>query len=260
MTRVIFRTAGNGFPVLWLHAFPLNSAMWEGQWAALSGMVASLGPDLPGFGASAAANAVDDLDGLARIVYEEASASGVSHAVVAGCSMGGYLAFALLRVAPEFVSGLALINTRASADTEQGRAKRVALAQRVEREGCGFLVEEWPPSALSPVTMSARPRVVADVRKMVNEASPRGVIAAQRAMANRPDSTGLLGAIRVPAVVIHGLEDTIVPEAEAREMAAAIPGAKFVAIPDAAHLPSLEQPGLVNDSLHNFFAGFELPR
>jgi 3-oxoadipate enol-lactonase len=260
MTHVIFRTAGNGFPVLWLHAFPLNSAMWEGQWAAFSGLAASFAPDLPGFGGSAAEGAVDDLDSLARIVYEEASARGVRGAVVAGCSMGGYLAFALLRVAPEFVRGLVLINTRASADTEQGRAKRIVLSQRVEREGCGFLALEWPPSALSPVTMSTRPNVVTNVKKMVTEATPRGVIAAQRAMATRPDSTAILGAIRVPTVVIHGLDDTIVAEAEARAMAAAIQGAQFIDIPDAAHLPSLEQPALVNDSLHDFFAGFELPR
>lgn len=234
-----------------LHAFPLNASMWTVQMEALGDAGSFLAPDLPGFGLSGETNIAADLDGLARLLCDAVRERGIDRAVVAGNSMGGYLAFALLRVAPDFVRGLALINTKASMDSAQGRANREALAQRVERDGCAFLADEWPPGAVSPLTLSERPNVMQSIREMVAQATPRGVIAAQRAMAERPDSTPLLGSIKVPTVVIHGLDDRIVSEAEAQAMAAAISGAKFVGIPQAGHLPNLEQPGPVNDALRD---------
>ncbi len=257
MTPIIFRSGGAGQALLALHAFPLNSAMWTGQMEALATSASWLAPDLPGFAASAAAPACEDLDTLAATIYEALRARGVVAAVVAGCSMGGYLAFALLRVAPGFVRGLALINTKATVDPEPAKAKRLAFAQRVEVEGCGFLVDEWPPTALSPATIARQPEVVRSIQAMIRDATPRGVIAAQRAMAGRPDSTPLLGAVSVPTVVIHGLDDTFISEAESRAMCGAINGATFVGVPRAGHLPSLEQPALVNEALSELCAACE---
>jgi 3-oxoadipate enol-lactonase len=260
MTRIIFRTHGAGPPVLMLHAFPLNSRMWEPQFDGLEGTGRFLAPDLPGFGTSAQMSTVDDLDALARIIYEETQAQGVDKVTTIGCSIGGYLAFALLRVAPGFVRSLALINTKASADNDQARANRMTLAARVKREGCRFLVDEWPQTALSAETMTHRPDVVAAIQSMIAEATPDGVAAAQIAMAGRPDSTSLLKDINVPTVVIHGLDDRFISEVEARAMADAIPGAKFVGVQTAGHIPGMEQPELVNAALRHFLSGLKLPR
>ena len=253
MTHITFRTAGAGSPILLLHAFPLNAAMWTGQMSSLADIGSFLAPDLPGFGDSDQADPVNDLDALAGILYEDARSRGVEQAVVAGCSMGGYLAFALLRGAPHFVRGLVLINSRAAADTEPGRATRLDLARRVEREGCGFLVDEWPPGALS-ASSRARADVVGQVKSMIAQATPGGVIAAQQAMAKRLDSAPLLAGIRFPVLVIHGLDDRLIIESEARAMAAAIPGAQFYGVPAAGHLPNLEQPSLVNAALRDFMS------
>lgn len=249
MTSIIFRALGAGSPVLLLHAFPLNSWMWRPQLDGLAGAGKLLAPDFPGFGASAGVPVVEDLDELARMIYEDTKAQGADKASVAGCSMGGYLAFALLRVAPGFVNSLALINTKASSDSEQARANRLALAARVKREGCNFLIDEWPPTALSDDTMKHKPEVVAAIQAMIAEATPDGVAAAQIAMAGRPDSTGLLKEIDIPTVVIHGLDDRFVSEAEARGMADAIPNAKFVGIPSAGHIPGMEHPEPVSAAL-----------
>jgi len=223
--------------------------MWDLQAAALAGQATVLTPDLPGFGASGGASPVEDLDALASMLYEEIRALGVRRAVVAGCSMGGYLAFGLLRVAPHFVRGLALIDTKASADTDAARANRLELIRRVEREGCAFLAREWPPGALSPTTTTQRPQVVRAVQDMVARATAAGVIAAQKAMAARPDSSALLPLVGVPAVVVHGLDDRIVSETESRAMAGAIAGADFVGVPNAGHIPGVEQPEQVNGAL-----------
>lgn len=252
MTQIKLHTWGAGPPILMLHAFPLNAGMWSPQVQALSGRVTVLAPDLPGFGDSADAPSFESLDGLARTLYDMLRAQGVEQAAVAGCSMGGYLAFALLRVAPAFVTRLALINSKPGRDSEQARANRLALAERVERDGCAFLVEQWDRGALSPVTLASRPDVVEFVQKLIRKATPSGVAAAQRAMAERPDSTSLLGEIAVPTMVIHGLDDRIISENEARAMASIIRNAQFVGVPGAGHLPNLEQATLMNDALRNF--------
>lgn len=249
MTDIIFQTAGAGRAVVLLHAFPLNAVAWSDQMSALSGEAALSAPDMPGFGASQDAEPVEQIDLLAKLVLDNARRRGIQNAVIVGNSMGGYLAFGLLRVDPAFVRGLALINTRAAADTDQARGNRLALVERVKREGATFLVDEWPQGAVSPVTVSGRPEVMSSIREMIRQATPLGVIAAQRAMAGRPDSTPLLGAIRVPTLVAHGLDDPIIPEAEARAMAGAIPGATFVGIPSTGHLPNLEDPAPVNAAL-----------
>jgi len=254
MTPIIFRRSGVGAPLIMLHAFPLNSGMWQPQLDGLKGAGRLLAPDFPGFGASAGMQAVDDLDDVARMIYEETKAQGVYRAAVAGCSMGGYLAFALLRVAPSFVSSLALINTKASADDDQARANRLTLAARVKREGCSFLIDEWPQTALSAETMKHKPAVVAAIQAMISEATPDGVASAQIAMARRPDSTGLLNEIDVPTVIIHGLDDRFVSEAEARAMAHAIPSAKFVGVPGAGHIPGMEQPESVSAALRQLLS------
>lgn len=252
MTPVIFRTLGAGSPLLMLHAFPLNSRMWQPQLDGLAGSGRFLTPDFPGFGASAGMPAVENLDALARMIYEETRTQGVEKAAVAGCSMGGYLAFALLRAAPGFVTSLALINTKASPDNDQARANRLALAARVKREGCSFLIDEWPQTALSADTLKHKPDVVAAIQAMISEATPEGVAAAQIAMAARPDSTGLLKSIDVPTIVIHGLDDRFISEAEARAMADAIPNAKFVGVQSAGHIPGMEQTEPVNAVLRQF--------
>lgn len=253
MTQIKLHTWGAGTPILLLHAFPLNAGMWEPRVQALSAVAKVIAPDLPGFGDSAEAPTFDSLDSLAGILYEMLRERGVEQMGVVGCSMGGYLAFALLRCAPTFVTRLALLNTKPTSDSEQARANRLAFAERVEREGCAFLVEEWYRGALSPVTLASRPAVVDRVQALIRQATPRGVAAAQRAMANRPDSSAQLPQIGIPTLVLHGLDDRIISEKEARAMADAIKGAQFVGIPDAAHLPNLERPEIVSETLARFF-------
>jgi pimeloyl-ACP methyl ester carboxylesterase len=254
MTPIIFHQYGCGPPLLMLHAFPLNAKMWDKQSEALSRFSSIWAPDYPGFGKSTKAATFGSLDALAAQLYEALRDRGIGRAAVAGCSMGGYLAFSLLRVAPQLCERLILINTKPTADSPQARSDRLALAQRVDAEGCAFLADQWHLGALSNVTLERRPAVVERVRSLVREATPNGVAAAQRAMAARPDSSHLLGAIDFPTLIIHGLDDTYVAEAEARAMADEIKGARFVGVQDAGHLPNMEGPGIVTSELQQFLS------
>lgn len=236
-------------PVVFLHAFPLNSAMWEGQRDALRGR-RTLAPDFPGFGGRAPGEA--DLDAFARAVMADMDAAGIGRAVVVGLSMGGYAAFRLHALAPERVAGLVLADTRAGADDEAGRAKRTAQAARVRTEGVGWMGEALLPALLGTTTRRERPWVADAVREIIEAGDPEGVARALEAMRERPDSTPHLGAIRVPVLAIVGEEDTLTPPAESLRIAEAVPGAKLAVLPEAGHLSNVEAPSAFNQALRDF--------
>jgi 3-oxoadipate enol-lactonase len=248
MTDIAVDIEGRGPALVCLHAFPLNARMWQPQTSS-NAIYSLVTPDLPGFGRSRDVPPIASLDVLAEAVLARLKRLGIERAAVAGCSLGGYLAFALLRIAPDFISSLALINTRAGADSAVGRERRYATIQRVSSDGIAFMRDEWPQGALSPVTLQERPAVLDTVRDLIAEATPAGVIALLQAMAERPDSSSQLEAIRVPTTVIHGVDDPIIPMTEAEAMARRISGATFIAVRRAGHLPNLEEPAVVTAAL-----------
>jgi len=159
--------------------------------------------------------------------------------------MGGYVTMALLRIAPERVGGLVLIDTKAAADTAEARAGRLAMADRVEAEGVGFLPEAMLANLLGSTTRERRPEVVQRVRDMILDQPPAGVAWAQRAMADRPDSFDTLRSADVPALVLVGEEDELTRADQARAMAEALPNALLEVIRAAGHLAPVEAPEAV---------------
>jgi 3-oxoadipate enol-lactonase len=236
-------------PVILLHAFPLNAAMWKPQIPA-AGDRTMLTPDFPGFGGRPVTEA--DLDRFAETIIKDMAPAGISRAVIVGLSMGGYVAFRLHALAPERVAGLVLADTRAEADDEAGQAVRTEQAARARREGVGWLSETLIPSLLGETTARDRPGVVDTVRGMMEEADREGVARALEAMRDRPDSTPVLKEINVPTLVLVGAEDTLTPESKARAMADQIPRARLEVLPDAGHLSNLEAPRRFNEALGAF--------
>jgi 3-oxoadipate enol-lactonase len=176
---------------------------------------------------------------------------GLERAALVGLSMGGYTAFALLRRHPGRIAALVLANTRAGADTPEGRAGREQSARAAEEHGPAPVAEAMLPRLLSP----AAPQPLRDrVQSMILSNSGPGIAAAQRAMASRPDSTDLLAAITVPTLVIGAGRDPIIPLEESRTMQRAIPGATLLELPEAGHLSNLEAPGAFDAALAEFLA------
>jgi pimeloyl-ACP methyl ester carboxylesterase len=272
--------AGEGVPpLLLLHAFPLSRRMWRPQLAALAGCCRMLAPDLPGFGESPPLDRAEGLPGataaLPRICRMEDMAAaavrlldarGIPAAVVCGLSMGGYVALALYDGFPERVRGLVLADTRAAADDEAGRRRRLESAADVESRGpAAALADTLLPKLLSsrgdagPGRLASDPlraELLAWLRQEVAAASAAGVAAAQRGMAARPDRSHLLARIAVPTLVVVGEEDALTPPAESGRMRDGIAGARLVTIPGAGHLSNLERPRDFNQALREFLAGF----
>jgi len=234
-----------------LHAFPLSADMWLPQLHRVPSGWRAIAPDLRGF--RGAGPAFDDpqleyltLDDYADDVLALMSHLDVERAVVAGLSLGGYVAFALRRRAPERVSGLVLANTRATADSPEGRAGREAMRALVDREGPSAIAEAMLPKLLGATTSREQPDLVQGVRHLIEINSARAIGAAIGAIRDRPDSTPRLWGITCPTMVIGGEEDVIVPPAEVRAMAAAIPGARCEILSRVGHLSNLEAPQAFN--------------
>jgi pimeloyl-ACP methyl ester carboxylesterase len=248
-------SSGAGTPVVLLHAFPLDGRMWAPQVEALAGSYQVIVPDLRGFGA-AGEQAVEEagMDLLADDVARLLDDRGLDRVVLGGLSLGGYAALAFVRRHADRLGGLLLLDTKASADSEQARADRLRMAERVLAEGTGFLPEAMLPRLLGKTSLAERPELVERVTALIREQDPRAVAGAQRGMAARPDATGALAGVGVPTLVVHGEEDEIIGPEVGRELAAAIPDARFLLVERAGHLANLEQPELVNEALLDFLA------
>ena len=167
---------------------------------------------------------------------------------LAGLSMGGYIAFAMMRLAPERIAKLALLDTSARPDTAEqtaGRRTQIAMAQS-GRYG------EIPDLAI-PRYLNAKhqrdERLTAIVRQMIEETGPEAFVRQLNAIMARPDSRPLLTSIKCPTLVLVGEGDIATPPEVNKELAAGIPGAKFTVVPDSGHLTTLEQPEAVNAAL-----------
>ncbi len=249
-----YRVAGAGDPLLLIHAFPLNSAMWNQQITDLSDQFLVIAPDIRGFGQSELGDAPISLDQYAADLVALLDHLGIGRVAVAGLSMGGYIAFALLRAAPGRISKLILADTRAEADTEEGRQARAQNAQLAEREGVPALVTQMLPKLLAP---DADATVHTQVRQIASANGAAGVAAALRAMAARPDATVHLGTTDIPALIIVGSADALTPLEAAQAMYRALPAARIVTIDGAGHLSNLEQPAAFTSTIRRFLAPAE---
>jgi pimeloyl-ACP methyl ester carboxylesterase len=224
-----------------LHAFPLNAAMWQPQLDAVPAGWRVIAPDYRGFGDSFPPSPAATMNDLAGDVVDLLDHLEIQETIVAGCSMGGYVAFELLASAPNYVKGLVLIDTRAGADTEEGKAGRRKMLEKVQREGAGAIADEMTPKLLGASTQRDRPDLVKQVHAMISSADPNAIAMAVNAMMGRKDMTASLGNITIPTLIIAGAEDTLMPLAAMQQMHGAIRGAQFQTIDAAGHLPSLER-------------------
>ncbi len=237
-----FDDDGPGPVVVLLHGFPLDRSIWAHQRASVGAIYRLITPDLRGHGRSAAPEGVYTIDAMADDVIETLDALQLTEPLIlGGLSMGGYIALSIAERYPERLKGLILLNTRAAADTPEGAAKREEQAREIEGSGdVEPLVAAALPKLFAEATARDHPEVVRRLHAHMSRTPARAVVGALRGLATRPDRTAFLPKIAVPTLVIAGLEDAIVPIAEAREMAAAIPGSHLVAVPHAGHLTPLE--------------------
>lgn len=241
-----------GPPLVLLHAFPLSGAMFGQLAGRLAATQRVITPDLRGFGDSPDPGADEpSLELMADDVVALLDRLDIDRAMVAGVSMGGYVAMAMLRRVPERVAAVALIDTKASADADEARANRERVAQAVLNNGPRAL-RPMLDTLLGDTTRKERPEIVAQVTGWLDAARPKGVAWAQRAMAARPSSFDVLASAKAPVTVIVGAEDTLTPREDAVAIAEArVPPAPLRVLAGAGHLSPVEDPDAVAGALRD---------
>ena len=242
--------------LLLLHGFPHLGTLWDPMRAALAALPGAhsrevLAPDLRGFSGEPV-SPPHTIDRYADDLVALLDARGVERAVVCGLSMGGYVALAMWRRHPARVHALVLADTRAGADDEAQRGRRVELAARARAEGSEAVALAQLTGAVGKTTRARHPERVESLRALMARVPVDAIVGALEAMRTRPDATPLLASITVPTLVIVGDEDVLTPPREARALAAAIPGARLVQIPGAGHVSCWERPDTFAAALADF--------
>jgi 3-oxoadipate enol-lactonase len=249
--ELAYDDAGSGIPLLMIHGWPHDRTLWAGQVGGLSAHARCIAPDLRGFGGSSVLEPYS-IDQYADDVVAFLDVLDIERAVVCGLSMGGYIAFSLLRRYRARVRALILADTRATADTDTVRDNRMRLIALIEEHGIEALAARQLRPTLGRSTFEHRPLLVETVRRMMASAPPAGAIGALRAMAARPDSSDLLATIDVPTLVVGGAEDTFTPPDELRTLAAAIPRCRMELLERCGHVCPIERPAAFNHVVGEF--------
>ena len=243
--------------LLCIHGFPLDGSLWQPQVQGLAGAAHVLAPDLRGFGADRRpVPKVMTMEAFAEDLMELLDRTGIERAVLCGLSMGGYVAMAFTERWPERVQGLIFCNTRSTADNDAGKAAREQTALDALSKGACVIARAMVPKVLSQRMRSEHPAEAQRIEAIMARQRPESIAAASRGMALRPDRTASLRRVHVPALIVTGSSDTLMPLETSEAMQHAMPGSQLVVINGAAHLSSAEAPAEFNTHVARFLSRF----
>ncbi len=236
---LFYKEYGQGTPVIFLHGFPFDHSIWEPLVPLLSKDARMILPDLRGFGRSPVTEDIYSMRLLAEDVLHLMDHLKIEKAVLVGHSMGGYVSLAFAHAYPGRLLGLGLVATQAAADGPERRQSRYKTAEAVAHKGARVVASSMV-STLTPQKELLQP-----INELIMSAHPTGIVGALKGMAERHDLTGELANISVPAVVIAGSSDQLVPKERVETLAQMLPKGWLVTIPNAGHMLMMEDPQAV---------------
>src|ERR1022692_804271 len=254
--QLSYEVVGDGPDVVLLHPFPLNRRFWDSVVGQLSTRYRLILPDLRAHGESEHGEGPVAMQKLAADLSRLCRKERISKAFFVGVSVGGYLLFEFWHRYRDHGAALVLATTRPRAETSEGKANRLQLADRVLREGtAGFLGEMLSNrQLLSRTTRTNRPDIVDAALMMMQCMSADDIAGVQRGMAERPDSVATLATINVPTLLIAGEKDSI-PLSEFELMRERISASRLQVISQVGHYAALEKPAEFAALLRTFFDG-----
>jgi len=253
-SSLTFTDEGQGFPLVLLHGFPLDRHMWDAQVAELSTHWRVIAPDLRGFGQSRSEGPFSIAD-LADDVHIALSQLAALPCVLAGLSMGGYVALAFARKYLSELRGLILLDTKAEGDNPQQREGREKMIDLARTQGAKAVADEMIPKLVAEDVPKTRPAIAAAVRKMAEQCPPKTIEHALEALRDRPDQSPHLASIHVPTLIIVGDADVLTPPSVAQKMHQGIAKSELVVIKGSGHMSTMEQPAQVNQAIARFMKG-----
>jgi len=249
---IAYTDVGKGTPLVLIHAFPTDQQLWAPQQEALKEYFRVITLDLWGFGHSASADGqAITMTAYADEIKQLLDDLHLSQAIIAGESMGGYIALAFLKKYPQQVSGLILSDTQSIADTEEAKVKREATAQDVLKHGTSELINGFMTKALS-VNASAETKQI--LRHILTTQKNTGIASALRGMALREETSAVLSQTNIPILILTGDKDALISPEQSQHMHALAKQSKLIIIANAGHLSNLEQAKAWNQAVVNSFA------
>ncbi len=252
--RIFYQVAGQGTPLLLIHGFPLSGQLYQFQLAGLSKQFQVITPDLRGFGKSQAPDGSASIATYAQDMLALLDRLGIRTAIIGGHSMGGQVTLEMYKTQPARFAGMLLIDTNPMAASFVEKSQWEGYRQQGANAGVSSIVPIIEPQLLTGVTRAVDSAKSTTMMNILAEASVNGVLGGGLALATRPDYTSLLGSIRVPTLVLVGLEDPVYAFPISQRTKAAIPNARLAVILGASHASIFEQPNLANNAILNWAA------
>lgn len=240
--EIAYERRGKGTPLVLIHGYPLDHSIWNEVADLLKDDFDVIWPDLRGFGESTTVDTPYGMSEIADDIAQLLTKLGIEKALIAGHSMGGYVALAFANKYPDRISGLALVGSQAPADPPERKEGRYKTAADVQEKGL---------SVVTPMTEKLSPdqKVRDKVRPLIERQSKAGVVGALKAMAERGDARAWLPDFKFPIVLVHGDADELIPVERAQEIKVAISNAHLVELPGAGHLAMMEVPAKTAEAL-----------
>jgi len=250
--NICYRKAGSGPVIILLHGFPEDGSLWDQIIPALIASFTVIIPDIPGSGRSIPAGEADDMEKLAEGICEILHHEQIDTAVIAGHSMGGYVALALAERQQTLVKGLSLVHSTAKADKDEKKETRRKSIELIRKGGKEPFVNGMIPNLFAPAFRESHPHVVQRQTERGMELKAEHMIGFYKAMINRPDRTNILSNAGFPVQWIIGKEDNVIPP-DAVLPQSNIANVNFVSLYDnCGHMSMLEQPERLANDLSAF--------
>ena len=234
--RLFYETVGSGRPVLLIHGLGLDHSIWTPLTKLFSNERQFILPDVRGQGRSTLGDGDGKLGQMAGDLARLLDELKIEKVVLAGHSMGGYIALEFAAKYADRLAGLALVTSNARADSEEKRQARLTDAWRVLDEGVLFVAAGMAPK------LTQKKAIVHRMRRLIEKTDPEGMSNVLKAIALRENRLELLASLAMPSMAIFGLDDQIAQPGVDTEIEQTCPRVKAVRLPGVGHMPMLEEP------------------
>jgi 3-oxoadipate enol-lactonase len=241
-----------GFPLIFIHGFPFNKWMWEKQLVSIKENYRLIAYDVRGHGETEAGSSAFSVSQFGDDLIALMDALHIEKAIVAGLSMGGYIALNAIKKSPDRFAGLLLCDTQCGADTAEGKEKRKKTIDFIKRNGLEVYAQESLKNLFAPASLEGKMNEVLFIEETILQSKADNICLTLQALADRKETCSSLKKIKVPVAILVGQEDKVTSPETAEKMHKSITGSTLHIIEEAGHLSNLEKPDVFNEYVLQF--------
>lgn len=249
---LFYSDKGSGLPLVLLHGFAEDGAIWDNQVAFLSAHCRLIIPDLPGSGRSSALCGATSMEELAAEIKELLDRLHLEKCILIGHSLGGYITLAFAAHYPERLHALGLFHSTAYPDSDEKKAMRRKAIEFIRKNGSAAFIRQSTPNLFAAHTRDQHPELISAAIDKYSGFSPDSLIAYYEAMIARPDQTAVLRQFDGPVLFIMGEDDAVIPLQQSLEQCYLPSVSHLHLVKNTGHEGMLEAPSECNRILYNF--------